>query len=283
MNIGYRRYMPRMKLIGQGNTSEIFEWNNNTILKLYRNEMPNDLCVHEFEITKYVYEHLKITPKPIEIINIDGRIGAVYEKLNGKTMLNMMLLKPWNISKYSKMLANYHVTIQKNAKGDIQTLTVKEKLKQDIESVSLLSIREKELIYKYLGALPDGDTICHFDFHPDNIMVSSNQFYVIDWMTGCVGDPLSDIARTALILNYAEIPRVPFFINAMIGVFQKSVYRIYLREYLRLTGTDISDIQKWELPIATARLCEWIPKGESRRLVRFIKTRLDVLTDKDVK
>lgn len=275
--------MPRMKLIGQGNTSEIFEWNNNTILKLYHNEMPNDLCVHEFEITKYVYEHLKITPKPIEIINIDGRIGAVYEKLNGKTMLNMMLLKPWNISKYSKMLANYHITMQKNAKGDIQTLTVKEKLKQDIESVSLLSIREKELIYKYLGALPDGDTICHFDFHPDNIMVSSNQFYVIDWMTGCVGDPLSDIARTALILNYAEIPRVPFFINVMIGVFQKSVYRIYLREYLRLTGTDISDIQKWELPIAAARLCECIPKGESRRLVRFIKTRLDVLTDKDVK
>jgi thiamine kinase-like enzyme len=182
-------------------------------------------------------------------------------------MLKLMLSKPWRTGKYSKMLAQCHVSIQKNV--IIQTETVKEKLRRDIESVSLLDSQEKQLIINYLEALPDGDSICHFDFHPDNIMISANQYYVIDWMTACVGDPLSDIATTAVILNYAEIPRVPAFVNRLVRTLQKSIYRRYLREYVHLTVADFSDIQKWELPIAAARLCEWIPDGESKGSLRW--------------
>ena len=263
-------------LIGQGNTAEIFEWGSDKIIKLYRHGLPDDLCVHEFEITKYAYETLKIAPNPIEIVRVDGRIGAIYERLSGKTMLKLMLSKPWRISKYSKMLAQCHVSMQKSA--DMRTETVKEKLRRDIESISLINLQEKQLIFKYLEDLPDGNIICHFDFHPDNIMISADKYYVIDWMTACAGNPLSDIARTALILNYAEIPRVPAFVNRLIGIFQKSIYRRYLREYIRLTGVDFSDIQKWELPVAAARLCEWIPDGESKRLVAFVKKELKNIT-----
>lgn len=259
-------------LIGQGNTAEIFEWGSDKVLKLYRHGLPDDLCINEFEITKYAYKYLKIAPKPIEMIHINGRIGAVYERLSGKTMLKLMLSKPWRLSKYSKMLAQCHVAMQK--KVAISAKTVKEKLKRDIENVSLLSFEEKQSIYNYLETLPDGDVICHFDFHPDNIMVSANQYRVIDWMTGCIGDPLSDIARTALILNYAEIPRVPFLINLLTRTFQKRINKIYLSEYMKLTGAALSDIQKWEMPLAAARLCEWIPSVESRRLVNLVKKEL---------
>lgn len=31
------------KLIGQGNTAEIFEWGYNSVLKLYRSGLPDDL------------------------------------------------------------------------------------------------------------------------------------------------------------------------------------------------------------------------------------------------
>ena len=104
----------KRNLIGQGNTAEIFEWGSDKILKLYRHGLPDDLCVYEFEITRYAYETQKNAPKPFEIIHIDGRIGAVYERLCGKTMLKLMLSKPWHINKYSKMLAQCHITIHKN-------------------------------------------------------------------------------------------------------------------------------------------------------------------------
>lgn len=217
-------------------------------------------------------EVLKIAPKPIEIVRCKDRIGAVYERLNGETMLKLMLSKPWSLSKYSKMLARCHAAIHK--KSTLSARTVKEKLRREIENVSLLSSEEKQFINEYLDTLPDGDSICHFDFHPDNIMALDHQYYIIDWMTGCVGDPLSDVARTALILNYAEIPRVPHLVNVLAKAFQKRIYKVYLSEYLNMTGARLSDIQKWEMPIAAARLCEWIPDGESKTLLKLVKMEL---------
>jgi hypothetical protein len=260
------------EMIGQGNTAEIFEWGNHDILKLYRSRLPEKLCTYEFEVTKYVYEHLKIAPKPIELIHIDGRIGAIYERLSGKTMLKLLLSKPWSVRKYSKALAHCHVAIQKSS--NLSVITVKEKLRRDIENVVQLTSEEKLAIYKYLDTLPDGDCICHFDFHPDNIIVHAGEYFVIDWMTGCIGDPLSDVARTALILNYAEVPRVPILVNKFFKMVQKRIYKFYLSEYLRLTGTCLSDIQKWEMPIAAARLCEWIPESESRTLLNLVRIEL---------
>lgn len=265
--------MLKGELIAQGNTAEIFEWDNHNILKLYRSGLPEYLCTNEFEITKYVYECLKIAPKPIKLINIDGRIGAIYERLVGKTMLKLLLSKPWSFKKYSKLLARSHVEIQQ--KATLSAITVKEKLVRDIKNVTLLTLEEKQLLYKYIDTLPDGDSICHFDFHPDNIMLVDEKYYVIDWMTGCIGNPLSDVARTALLLNFSEIPRVPEFVNRWIKLFQKKICHTYLTEYLELTGSTLSDIQKWELPVAAARLCEWIPEQESRRLLDIVKCGLN--------
>ena len=261
------------KLIGQGNTAEIFEWGNHNVLKLYRRGLPEDFCINEFEITRYAYEHLKIAPKPMELIHIDDRFGAVYERVSGKTMLKLLLSQPWNLGKYSRMLAHCHAAIQK--KTTLSARTVKEKLRRDIENVSVLTLEEKQSINEYLDTLPDGDCICHFDFHPDNIMVQTGQYYVIDWMTGCVGDPLSDVARTALILNYGEIPRAPLPVKALVKVLQKRIFKIYISEYIKLTGSRLSDIQKWEMPLAAARLCERIPEGESRKLLQVVNRELN--------
>lgn len=261
--------MLKGKLIGQGNTAEIFEWGNHNILKLYRSGLPEDLCTKEFEITKYIYGCLKIVPKPIELTYINGHIGAIYERIAGKTMLKLLLSKPWSFRKYSKLLAHAHVEIQQQAA--LSVITVKEKLIRDIKNVTLLTSEEKQLLYTYIDTLPDGNCICHFDFHPDNIMLLDEKYYVIDWMTGCIGDPLSDVARTALILNYAEMPRVPGFVNTLVKLFQKKIYNIYLTEYLKLTGAPLSDIQKWEVPLAAARLCEWIPERESIKLLNIVK------------
>lgn len=260
------------KLIGQGNTAEIFEWDNNNILKLYRNGLSEDLCTKEFELTKYAFEHLNIAPKPIKLIYSNGRAGAIYERLTGKTMLKLLLSKPWNFRKYSKLLAHSHIKIHQRA--TLSAVTVKEKLREDIENVTLLSLEEKQLLYKYIDTLPDGDCICHFDFHPDNIILLDKKYYVIDWMTACIGDPLSDVARTLLLLKFAEIPRVPGFVNLLVKLYKKIIYHIYLTEYLEGTGATLSDIERWELPLAAARLCEWIPEREFKKLLNMVKMKL---------
>ncbi|MDD4096309.1 MAG: hypothetical protein PHP22_08740 [Oscillospiraceae bacterium] len=83
------------KLLGQGRTAEIFEWGPNRVLKLCRQEMPESICIREFEWTSRIYEHVKVAPKPIEMICVEGRSGAVYERLIGETVLALTRRKPW--------------------------------------------------------------------------------------------------------------------------------------------------------------------------------------------
>lgn len=257
------------RLLGQGNTAEIYEWETNHILKLYRKGIPDTLCEDEFRVTKNVYDLLQVTPKPIDIVHINNRIGAVYERIQGKTMLKEMLSKPWAFSKYSRLLAQCHIKIQKPV--DFNLPTVKEKLKSDIEASALLSDIEKQQIYQYISTLPDGDILCHFDFHPDNIMLSAGKNIIIDWMTACKGDRFSDVARTSIILKYSEIPRVPHFINLVFAKAMKRIYHGYLKEFIKTTGVQTEKIKAWEMPIAAARLREWIPQREKQKLLAFVR------------
>lgn len=260
------------QFLSQGNTSEIYEWESGKILKLYRKGLPDRLCLEEFSITKSVYERLQISPEPFETVRIDGRAGAVYEQIQGETMIKSIALKPWTYKKYACMLAQCHARIQ--IPVDFNLPTVKEKLKKDIKATNLLSDAEKRQLYRYIASLPNGNSLCHFDFHPGNVMVSDGQCRVIDWMTACIGNPLSDTARTVLLLNFAEIPKAPFWVNLLAKAIQKKICKSYLSEYLKLTGAEFAEIQKWELPLAAARLREWIPEGESQKLVRYIQKEL---------
>ena len=257
-------------LLAQGNTAEIFEWDSDKILKLYRKGLPEALCHDEFNITKDVYDLLKVTPHPVEIVYIDGRVGAVYERIKGKTMLKVMMSKPWTFRKYSRILAQCQISMQKQICFELPT--VKEKLERNIADAPVLSDIEKHRIYQYMNSLPDGNILCHFDFHPDNIMLTGGSSIIIDWMTACKGDGLADVARTGIILNYSEIPRVPRFVNLIFSNIKKKTYKYYLKEYLKTTSTQIEKIRAWEMPIAAARLREWIPEKEKQTLLAFVRS-----------
>ena len=120
----------RGQFLSQGNTSEIYEWDAGKILKLYRTGLPEDLCCEGFSIAKKVYDLLQISPKSFEIVHIDGRIGAIYGQIQGKTMLKSILSKPWTYKKYARMLAQFHMHIQ--IPVDFELPTVKEKLKRNV-------------------------------------------------------------------------------------------------------------------------------------------------------
>lgn len=261
------------RLLGQGRTAEIFEWSRDRVLKLYREDMPESLCRQEFEWTGRVYEHVKAAPKPFQIIRLDGRNGAIYERLSGETMLAMMNRAPQLAGKFAKMLASSHIDLHKTAA--IEAIPVKEKLARDIENAGLLTSEEKKKVIDYLKTLPDGKSICHFDFHPDNIMISDGHCRVIDWMTVCVGDPLSDVARTALLLIYAEPPDGHKPSSIFAGASRRFFFGMYKREYLKRTGSKNTDIKRWTIPVAAARLSEGVPEAELKKVYKVLRNLLD--------
>lgn len=258
-------------MIGQGNTAEIYKLDNEKILKLFRTGLPKEATEREYQNGIIVQNILDCVPKVYEMVEINDRHGIVYEEVKGTDLLKTMLVSVWKINIYSKKLAYYHIDIQKPVNDTLYT--VKDKLEEDINSVNVLSEEYKDIIRNYLKQLPDGNVLCHFDFHPGNIMIADKKAVFLDWMTACKGDACADVARTCIMLKYGGVEHAPWIMKKLISVFQHRIYKVYIKEYLKITNRSIEDINRWELPVAAARLREWIPDNEKQILIQLVKER----------
>jgi hypothetical protein len=100
--------MGKGKLIGEGRTAEIFEWEKDRILKLFRAGIPTKLVESEFQISLNISKLLNSTPKVYGIIETDNMKGIIYERINGLTMMKIVGSKPWTVKKEARRLAELH-------------------------------------------------------------------------------------------------------------------------------------------------------------------------------
>lgn len=267
------------KLIAQGNTAEVYLYDNNKILKLFRENLPSEPIIAEYEKVKSIQLKLHNVPKVYEIIRYRGRYGIIYEKIIGTDMINNMLRNIFNVKRYSKLLARIHFELH-TTELELNS-SVKSKLSMEINSVSILSEEEKGRITHYLQNLPDGNALLHFDFHPGNIIMQSNEPIIIDWMTACTGNPNADVTRTYLLLQYGELQHANWFVKKLAHFFERYIGKIYISEYKHLSGISDEDIEQWLLPAAAARLMEWISDNEKEQLLRLIRKELSQLQVKN--
>lgn len=263
------------KLISQGNTAEVYLYDDNKILKLFRENLPIEAIKAEYEKVKYIQLKLRNAPKAYEMIKYRGRYGIIYEKIIGTDMINNMLRNLLSVKRYSRLLARVHSELH-TTKSELNS-SVKSKLSREIDDVSLLSEEEKSRIKNYLQNLPDGDALLHFDFHPGNIIMRGNNPIVIDWMTACTGSPNADVARSWLLLQYGELQHANWAVKKLAHFFERYIGKIYISEYKHLSGISDNDFKQWILPVAAGRLMEWISDNEKEQLLRLIGKELSKL------
>lgn len=261
--------MNKGKMMRAGNTAEIYEYGADRILKLFKEGIPKAAAVREHQITGNVYRLLGICPKVFERVSLEGRTGIVYERVKGKTLLEETQSRFWRYKSLSVKMARCHGSLRKKADFDLPS--VKEKLKTDIRAADLLEREEKEKLYQYIETLPEGDALCHFDFHPGNLIIRNGQPVVIDWMTACRGASAADAARTGIMLRYARPPVASKAAKRLLKWMQRKIYKVYMAEYMKCTGTRREDIKRWEYPVMAARLCEWLPEEEKLTLLGKIR------------
>lgn len=253
--------------IAQGRTAEIYAWDDQQILKLYRNWCPPDWVDYEARIAHAVYEAGIPSPGVGEIVETDNRRGLLYERLEGISMLEDMNARPWMLVKYARLLAELQVKIhQKSITG---LPSYKDRLRYDIDNTSHLTDELRNKSVMTLNLLPDGENVCHGDYHPGNIILTRNGPVVIDWMTACSGRPWADVARTGLLLSIganAAGKQVSPFIRTAIRLY----HYIYLQRYRVLNAKGAEESEHWMPVIAAARLNENIlPEREA--LLQMIK------------
>lgn len=259
--------------IGQGNTAEILLYKPGTVLKLFRDQFPESGVLKEWRVTRAVQTVYSRMPKALRLVSCGERSGILYELAEGQDLFRMIGSEPFLLFSTGKKLAEIHTEIHGKTISGI--LTVKEKLLQEIGWVNDLSDDEKRKITDRLLLLPDGDRLCHFDFHPGNIMVSGRKLLVLDWLTACSGEPAADIARTCLLLKYGEVRNGDRLSRLILSITKVCIRRSYMRNIRRLSGITRDEIRRWILPAAAARLSEWLTEHERKRLLKLIRRNLN--------
>ncbi|MDP5276531.1 aminoglycoside phosphotransferase family protein [Chengkuizengella axinellae] len=262
-------------IIGQGRQAEIYEYEENEVVKLFHKDTNQDDISFEYKMSKFVHTSGLEVPYVSRMIEVGDRKGIVFERLEGKTILETVSKQPLKFVTMAKQMANLHYSIHQVS--SLELPSQKERMEHTILNADLLSPPQKEKVIKYLYQLPDENVICHGDFHPDNVMITSIGAKTIDWPNVSRGHHLSDVTRTLLMLKYGILPEhSPTLIKLLDKVGKKQFYFLYLKTYLSLSGDSMNEIKKWEVPVAAARLADGVPDEEKQLIFdRILKEFLE--------
>jgi len=255
--------MEKGEVIGKGREAEVLYWGNNRVLKLFYKDFSSDIIDYRYKVDTLIGKIFPNCPQAFEKIEENGRIGIVYEYIEGIILTEFMGRKIKSVGKALRMLAEIHAEMHKYEIEDFNP--EKNIFKWAIHQTKLLDDDQKEEIIKYVEKLPDGNTLCHGDLHPENLMVSKNKLYVIDWSNAYSGNPIGDVARTYYVLKYGLAPSDEYTLkkNFIVRFFFKKikslVAKTYIKHYIKLTGISLKEIRKWDLAIYAARLREPVP------------------------
>ncbi|QAY68056.1 phosphotransferase family protein [Paenibacillus protaetiae] len=268
-----------MKKIAEGRTADIFEQETGKIVKLYRRYMDVQSIQYEYAVNQVVGAFDLAAPKAYELLEAEQRRGIVFERVEGETMLSLIIRQPGEMNRlaaqFAKLQNRIHryeveVEVEAGTGGKRGILKQKELLKRHINSTPLLSEQVKNEILEQLEQLPDGNRLCHGDYHPDNVMFGE-QSWVIDWMNGTVGQPAADVARTVLLIRHGALPDdAPSDVIEAIQHMRENIISIYLEHYLQVSGLQQAEIDQWLLPVAAARLAEGQPEQEQKQILGLV-------------
>ena len=248
------------KPIAHGRTADVYDWDDGHILKLFHNWFEPENIEYELKIATAVHASGVKAPAVAGLIQVQGRSGLIYERVAGESMLELFQRKPWKLFAYSRILARLHVQMHEYVFDGDGIPSQRRRLQNKINHADPLSASLKASLLNALHSLPDGDRVCHGDFHPANVLISGENARVIDWMDASRGNPLADVARTSIIfLGSAATKETP---NLFLKIFIKIAHAEYLREYFRLRPNVREEYYRWLPIVAGARLSENIPELE---------------------
>ena len=209
-----------------------------------------------------------LAPTVHTLVQIDGRPGLMMDRIEGDSLLTQLQRRPYQLFRAARVLAEVHVEL--NARAAPRELPdLKDLLASRLALADALPRHHQELSLQLLSSLPDGDRLCHGDFHLGNLLGSWDTPVVIDWGWAARGDPTSDVARSDLLQRIGALPpHVPAVFRALAAVGRGLLTDRYLHHYRRLGGIEPT-FDRWRFVHWAARFADDVPE-DNRKLLRLL-------------
>jgi aminoglycoside phosphotransferase (APT) family kinase protein len=181
-------------LVASGRDGDIYEFGPGRVL---RRTKDGRVIEGEARVISYAREHGYPVPEIYEVRA--GGTEIVMERIEGPMMMDVMMRKPWLMSRYSRELADLHDRLHVIPAPDW---------------------------------LPDvgGDRLVHLDLHPMNVMITASGPIVIDWANAARGEPLLDVALTYVLFTCPRMPG-PELLNTAMQPVRRLMANTFAKRY----------------------------------------------------
>jgi len=168
---GYALLGPRL---GAGREADVYACGDAAVLKLYRPGFGG----HRAEAAA-LRSLDGIAPRLLDIVERDGRTGLVLERFDGPDVLTLLQRQPWRVLGLADALATAHLAVHRAA-APIELPDLRQVPAARVQD-AVLPPHLRSFATRVLDALPDGDRLCHGDYHPGNVLLAADRTAVIDW------------------------------------------------------------------------------------------------------
>ncbi|MBQ3817452.1 MAG: phosphotransferase [Clostridia bacterium] len=173
-------------------------------------------------------------PKILEVTMIDGKWAIVSEFIEGKTLAELLKENPEKKQEYLNLFVDLQLEMHKATCPMLNKL--KDKMNRKISQTDLDATTRYEL-HTRLESMPKHNKVCHGDFNPSNIIISTDGTpYIIDWSHATQGNASADAARSYLL----------FWLSG-----DEEGAKAYLDLFCKKSDTAKQYVQKW-MPIVAA-------------------------------
>ena len=260
--------------LAEGREAEVFRLRDGSVLKLMRNPDTTARVEREAAAMRILSEHGHRAPTVKGVVEVDGRPGLVTEFIDGPDLFTDLGTHPWNVWRAGAVMAMTHAAMHECVAPEWLPDLHDELRRRIAGDGALLPPSNTEAILDLLGRLPQGNRLCHGDFHLGNLLGGWDAPVVIDWGDAARGDPLADVARTELLHRLGEPPPgTSGVLLALIPIGRRTLAHRYLSVYRRRREVDEDRLEKWKIIRAAARLAEGI-ESETEPLLAYLRAQM---------
>ena len=242
-------------LVAVGRTSDVYEFDADTVVKVPRPGVPDHWSALEAQYTRAVRTLAVPAPTVVDVIEIDGRTAIVFERIEGRSLWEHIVDEPHRVDEFAAVLADTQRAIF--SAGPPEGLDgLVDRMSRKIDDVAGLTADERAEAAELATSQPRGAALLHGDLHPGNVLMAADGPIVIDWFYASIGHPVADIVRSSILMRPHLGPSGRSHLPGADRAVLDALHGAYVDAMRSLLDIDPAVIHDWETLAAVSRLSE---------------------------